>query len=189
MAVLPRWRLSRLTHLLRLFYLRILSCLLQNTIKGQAKQHPRFRKVCIGFAQWVHRTDYYLRMRVLGENATKIRPLNDTRAIETGANILSEGFIFSVAGGLILFESVRARNKELARRESIADDITTLQDELEFLKRNLKQQRIIIEDYKVPQELNPSVLKIPKREDAPKIYNEEAATTQAKPEVPVTTNK
>lgn len=126
-------------------------------------------------------------MRILGENATKIRPLNDTRAIETGANFLSEGFIFSVAGGLILFESVRARNKELARRESVADDIATLQDELELLKKNLKEQRIIIEEYKVPQELNPSVLKIAKREEAPKIYDEEA--TRPKALAPVVTSK
>lgn len=128
-------------------------------------------------------------MRILGENATKIRPLNDTRAIETGANFLSEGFIFSVAGGLILFESVRARNKELARRESVADDIATLQDELELLKKNLKEQRIIIEEYKVPQELNPSVLKIAKREEAPKIYDEEATRPVKKALAPVVTSK
>lgn len=101
-------------------------------------------------------------MRVLGEASVKIRPLNDTKAIDTGANFLSEGFIFSVAGGLILYESLRARNKEIARRESVADDIATLQDELELLKKNLKQQRIIIEEYKLPEGVNPSVLKLPK---------------------------
>lgn len=121
----------------------------------------------------MHRTDYNLRMRVLGEKKAKIRPLNDTKAIETGANFLSEGFIFSVAGGLILFESIRARNKEIARRESVADDISTLQEEIELLKKNLKQQRIAIEEYHVPEALNPSVLKLPKKEQAPKIYDSE----------------
>lgn len=112
-------------------------------------------------------------MRVLGEASVKIRPLNDTKAIESGATFLSETFIFSVAGGLILYESLRARNKELARRESIADDIATLQDELELLKKNLKQQKIAIEEYKVPVGINPSVLKQLPKETPPKVYYEE----------------
>lgn len=112
-------------------------------------------------------------MRVLGEAvAIRIRPLNDTKAIETGANFLSEGFIFSVAGSLILFESLRARNKEIARRESVADDIATLQDEIELLKRNLVQQKILVDEYKVPSGVNPSVLKLPKVV-APNIYEQD----------------
>lgn len=106
-------------------------------------------------------------MRVLGEAKVKIRPLNDTRAIENGATFLSESFIFSVAGGLILYESLRSRNKELARRESIADDIATLQDELEQLKASLQKQKIIVDEYKVPAGINPQVLnKLPKQEQA-----------------------
>lgn len=110
----------------------------------------------------------------------RIRPLNDAKAIDTGANVLSEGFIFSVAGGLILYESLRARNKEIARRESVADDISTLQEELELLKKNLKEQRIIIEEYKVPEGVNPSVLKLPKRAaEPPKVYEDDVPTATA----------
>lgn len=129
----------------------------------------------------MHRTDYHMRMRILGEASVRIRPLNDAKAIDTGANVLSEGFIFSVAGGLILYESLRARNKEIARRESVADDISTLQEELELLKKNLKEQRIIIEEYKVPEGVNPSVLKLPKRAaEPPKVYeNDVPAATAA----------
>lgn len=128
----------------------------------------------------MHRTDYHMRMRILGEASVRIRPLNDAKAIDTGANVLSEGFIFSVAGGLILYESLRARNKEIARRESVADDISTLQEELELLKKNLKEQRIIIEEYKVPEGVNPSVLKLPKRAaEPPKVYEDDVPTATA----------
>jgi hypothetical protein len=127
-------------------------------IKGQAKQHPQFRKACIGFAQFMHRTDVRLRMRIMGEKNIRVRPLNDAKAIDNGAAFLSESFIFSVAGGLILFESIRARRKELARRESVADDITALQDEIEWLKRQLANQDIIKEEYKLPENVKPTII-------------------------------
>lgn len=44
----------------------------------------------------MHRTDVNLRMKLLGEQASKIRPLNDARAVENGANFLSEAFILYV---------------------------------------------------------------------------------------------
>lgn len=34
----------------------------------------------------------------------RIRPLSESKAIESGANFISESFLFLVAGGLILFE-------------------------------------------------------------------------------------
>lgn len=139
---------------------RTLSKPIANTIKSQAKQHPRFRTVCISFAQFMHRSDVHLRMKLLGEDNIKVRPLNDVKAIDNGATFLSESFIFSVAGGLILFESYRSRRKELARRESVADDIKALQDEIEWLKTRLEQKNILNGDkYQLPQDVKPLILK------------------------------
>lgn len=109
------------------------------TIKAQAKEHEAFRKSCIRIAQTLHSTDLKLRMSLLGEKKIKIRPLNDNKAIENGANFLSESFIFSVAGFLIFYEGYRSRKKASDQRDAMTDDITLLQGEIDLIKSQLGQ--------------------------------------------------
>lgn len=59
----------------------------------------------------------------------KIKPLSETKAIESGANFISETFLFSVAAGLIIFESWRSGRKEKNRRDKVAERINDLEDE------------------------------------------------------------
>lgn len=113
---------------------------ISTTIKAQVKEHEVFRKNCIRFAQYLHRTDVKLRMGLVGENKIKIRPLNDNKAIENGANFLSEFFIFSIAGSLIYYESYRTRKKSLDEKALVQDDISFLQDEI----RNIQDQLVEI---------------------------------------------
>lgn len=77
-------------------------------------------------------------MKLLGENKIKIRPLNDKKAIESGANFLSETFIFSVAGLLIFYESYRSRKKLANEKQNVKNDISELQDDIEEVKSLLK---------------------------------------------------
>jgi hypothetical protein len=58
----------------------------------------------------------------------RIRPLSETRAIELGANFLSESFIFAVAVGLLVWDQWRTRRKENTRREGIDDRLEALED-------------------------------------------------------------
>ncbi|PRT54534.1 OPA3-like protein [Wickerhamiella sorbophila] len=132
-----------------------------NTIKANAKEHPSFRKFCISFAQKLHQTDVKLRLKLLNEKNIKVRPLNDAKAIQSGATFISEAFVFSVAGSLVFFESWRSRRKEQARQASIVDDIQVLQDEIEWLKAQLSAKKIIDADnYVVPDNIEPTVLKL-----------------------------
>lgn len=108
----------------------------------------------------MHQFDFNLRMKLLGQSHVKARPLNDKKAIENGATFISESFIFGVAGSLILYESLRALKKEQARKEGVADDIATLQDEIEHIKRTLKTHNVAIEDYRPRADLNPTILKL-----------------------------
>jgi optic atrophy 3 protein len=101
-----------------------------------------------------------MRMKLLGEGNMKVRPLNDAKAIDNGATFISESFLFSVAGGLILYESFRQRRKELVRREGVADDIRALQDEIEWLKTILQQKKVLNEEYHLPGGVIPSILKL-----------------------------
>lgn len=141
---------------------RTLAKPIANAIKANAKDHPAFRKVCIGFAQRVHRMDFHIRMRLLNTNKKdvdkiKIRPLNDTKAIQNGANFLAESFVFSVAGGLIVYESWRSRRKEQARQESVVDDIKVLQHEINWIRSKLDN---VPDDFDPPKDVKPLILQI-----------------------------
>lgn len=114
---------------------------ISNSIKAQAKEHESFRRKCIWFAQMMHHADLKMRMNLVGEKKIKIRPLNDNKAIEKGANFLSEMFVFSVAGSLILFESVRSRKKTNLEKSNVQDDITFLQDEIVALQHELEEMK------------------------------------------------
>ncbi|KAH0169282.1 hypothetical protein KCU67_g3135, partial [Aureobasidium melanogenum] len=58
----------------------------------------------------------------------RIRPLSESRAIELGANFLSESFIFGVAVGLLVWDQWRSRRKESTRREGVEDRLDALED-------------------------------------------------------------
>ncbi|KAI1951049.1 hypothetical protein LOZ57_001599 [Ophidiomyces ophidiicola] len=162
--------------------IRTLSKPIANQIKAQAREHERFRRVCVSFAQTLHRIDMRLRLGLLQSSASierqaareaadlqikkrkqqiptvkteaqmkadeaatvkerekaaeppkppptpRIRPLSEAKAIDTGANFISETFLFMVAGGLIVFESWRSRRKETSRREDVAERLNELEE-------------------------------------------------------------
>ncbi|AGO11243.1 AaceriACL018Wp [[Ashbya] aceris (nom. inval.)] len=109
-----------------------------NVLKQQAKQHSAFKQICIRLAQRMHRADVKLRSRLTPvAQPKKIRPLNDERAVENGATLLSELFVFGVTGTVVVWETVRQRTKELDRREQVLQDIKELQQEIDELKRAL----------------------------------------------------
>ncbi|KAK4048710.1 hypothetical protein OIO90_005703 [Microbotryomycetes sp. JL221] len=125
--------------------LRTLAKPIANRIKREAKEHERFRQTTISFAQFLHRTEMTMRVKLLGETHPKhIRPLNDARAIDAGANLISESFLFAFAAAIILAESWRSRRKEQNRRDAVLDKIEMNQQEIVELKQLLndeKQQR------------------------------------------------
>jgi len=58
----------------------------------------------------------------------KIRPLSEAKAIESGATFISETFLFTVAAGLIVFESWRSGRKESRRRDDVAERLNELEE-------------------------------------------------------------
>ncbi|KAK6342648.1 hypothetical protein TWF718_008042 [Orbilia javanica] len=193
---------------------RTLAKPIANSIKQQAKEHPRFRTICIAIAQAVHRTDIRIRLNLLRDSsaieraeeneerrkssdhgkdekggiaklatdalkdgkqnplksssahhdhpiphshssesdaahaahpvrkkkpaAPHIRPLSDSKAIERGAAFISEFFLFSVAGGLILFEALRSRKKEMNRRDEVSERLQNLEEVDEIWRRKVE---------------------------------------------------
>lgn len=115
---------------------RTLAKPLANAVKERARQHPRFREMCINLAQSMYRTEIRLRTNILGEAArpTHVRPLSETRAIDQGATFIAEGFMFSVAALLILGETYRSSRSQSKRRDSVDDQLEDLTEGLTELR-------------------------------------------------------
>lgn len=114
--------------------IRTLAKPISSRIKTQAREHERFRNVCVSLAQTLYRYEVRLRTGLLfvGEadapaGARHVRPLSETRAIENGANFIAEGFLFAVAAALILGESWRSSRSEARRRADVGDALGELQ--------------------------------------------------------------
>ncbi|KAF2084034.1 hypothetical protein K490DRAFT_20399, partial [Saccharata proteae CBS 121410] len=67
-----------------------------------------------------------------------VRPLTEAKAIDMGANFISEGFLFLVAGGVILFESWRSRRKASGRRDEVDEKLEELQDVNKEMERKIQ---------------------------------------------------
>ncbi|KAI8323995.1 OPA3-domain-containing protein [Martensiomyces pterosporus] len=109
---------------------RTLSKPVANALKQQAKSHEFFRSLCINVAQLAHRTEMNWKMKVLGYKKEKIRPLNDARAVDAGANFLGEAFIFGVAVSLIFAEQLRSRNQAQRQRNAVDDRLDSLEKDI-----------------------------------------------------------
>ncbi|CAO3692369.1 unnamed protein product [Rhizopus stolonifer] len=82
-----------------------------------------------------------LKMKFLGYKTEKIRPLNNARAIESGANFLSEGFVFSVAATIIIAESWRSHTTSKNRRNHVDDALEGLEQQNQSLMESIEETR------------------------------------------------
>ncbi|KJA19090.1 hypothetical protein HYPSUDRAFT_89573 [Hypholoma sublateritium FD-334 SS-4] len=118
--------------------IRTLAKPISNQIKEQARQHERFRGVCVGLAQFMYRSEVRLRTGILGEPAKNVRPLSETRAIDNGANALAEGFLFAVAAGLIIGETWRSARSSAKRRDGVDEQLDSLGTQLGALGERIE---------------------------------------------------
>ncbi|WAR56533.1 hypothetical protein PtB15_7B382 [Puccinia triticina] len=118
--------------------IKTLSKPIANRLKISAQEHPKFsqafRTVCVGLAQSLHRYETRLAAGLFAKVHPVIRPLSDTKAIQNGANFLSEAFLFSVAVALIVAENLRGRMQTAHRRDVVNERLT----ELETLCANIR---------------------------------------------------
>ncbi|KAF5318078.1 hypothetical protein D9619_012189 [Psilocybe cf. subviscida] len=106
--------------------IRTLAKPISSKIKEQARQHKKFRGMCIDLAQFMYRSEVKLRTGILGEPAKHIRPLAEAKAIDNGANALAEGFLFAVAAALIIGETWRTARNQTKRRDNVDDQLEDL---------------------------------------------------------------
>ncbi|PWN31277.1 OPA3-domain-containing protein [Meira miltonrushii] len=123
--------------------IRTLAKPIATQIKHQAQNHQRFRTICIGLAQFMHRTEMALRTNLLASPSStkdgekqKIRPLNEAKAVTNGANALAEGFLFALATALIIGESYRGSRSRAKQRDRTEEGL----DELRLITQTIAER-------------------------------------------------
>ncbi|XP_022107019.1 optic atrophy 3 protein homolog [Acanthaster planci] len=115
---------------------------LAKRIQMMAKTRPFMRKyICIPPAQLHHWMEVNLRMKILGlGKASSVQPLTEEAAVELGADIIGETFLFVVAVGTIAFEYYRLQRKDQKHEGEQTAAISTLQQRVEELGITVEEQ-------------------------------------------------
>ncbi|KAJ3695249.1 hypothetical protein LUZ60_000626 [Juncus effusus] len=114
-------------------------------LKQQAGIHPKFRNLIISLAQANHRLTTNLQRQIYGHATNvEIRPLNEEKAVQNAVDLLGEIFVFSVAGGLVIFEVQRSARSEARKEESRRQEIEGIKQNEDDLSKELEslKQRI-----------------------------------------------
>lgn len=85
---------------------------------------------------------------------------NNSHWADKGAVLISEFTLYTVTVVGIIYETVRSKLKERNRREGVSDDIEMLQEQIEYLKSQLRDHQILIADYTPSYPVKPKILQI-----------------------------
>jgi hypothetical protein len=103
----------------------------------------------------------------LGKPVT-VPALNETMAIELGANLIGEGIIFVIAASIVFLEYTRQARKDRVKEEARKDEIQRLNTILEDLYfQSEKQETQIRELMRTVHDLQGRVIHKPWRKDSP----------------------
>lgn len=88
----------------------------------------------------LHRVEAFAKMRVVGATGpTHVQPLKEEKAIEVGAEILGEAFIYLVASSIIMFEYWRSTKREADQEAEQDKGINTLKNKVQNVEETLNR--------------------------------------------------
>mmetsp|Transcript_37125 Transcript_37125/g.77731 ORF Transcript_37125/g.77731 Transcript_37125/m.77731 type:complete len:215 (-) Transcript_37125:126-770(-) len=124
---------------------------LAKPVSKQVRRHcvkqPITRNALIWVGQATNRMTTRMTMWSSGYKVRSIAKLEEEAALSQGADILSETFLFTVSGGIVVYEynksSAKEKKKEAARLQVIRDDAERLQRKLVSLDKRL----VALEEY------------------------------------------
>jgi hypothetical protein len=106
--------------------------------KASAENSPFWRNVFITYAQWHYRMEYQISVKLLGHHARNVKPLEEVKAVQLGSEVLSELFVFGVAGSMVIFEISRSQiasaEKKLQEERAIAEREQALELRLQSIE-------------------------------------------------------
>jgi len=120
-----------------------------NSLKNRVSHPGPFRTICAKYGQLHHRVESQLSLRLLGHTASRVKPMPEEAAVKLGADVLSEVFIFSVAGTLLWYELARnAKLNEKIKQEKeqqIKHEKLQLENRLQTIEGDAKVLRQRVE--------------------------------------------
>ncbi|EPZ32121.1 Optic atrophy 3-like domain-containing protein [Rozella allomycis CSF55] len=125
-------------------FLRTISKPIASFMKSEAKRRPAFRSACIQVAESYHQMEARMRSKLHDKAPERIRPLDEERAINVGANFIGEFIIFSVAGLVVVLESTRNKGKVRDRKEFVDESIETLESQMNRLQAEISELKDLI---------------------------------------------
>ncbi|KAG6722759.1 hypothetical protein I3842_03G176300 [Carya illinoinensis] len=118
-----------------------------NRLKKEASLHPKFRQFIINIAQANHRFTTKTQRRIYGHTIdAEIRPLNAEKAVQAAADLLGELFVFTVAGGAVIFEVQRSSRSEARKEELRRQELQAMKQRDEDLAKEVEHLRQKIEE-------------------------------------------
>lgn len=90
---------------------RWLSKDISKILERKAQHNKLFQNVCIGANAMKYKTYYHFNRVVRNVNTTYC-PSDGQQAIESGSKLLGDAFVYTVAGGVIVFEWDRSGRKK-----------------------------------------------------------------------------
>ncbi|CAL1288561.1 unnamed protein product [Larinioides sclopetarius] len=122
--------------------LRQISKPLANRLKTKAKSSHFFRTyICMPPAQLYHWVEVNVKMRMLNlGKPSEVPKLNETMAIELGADLLGEATIFMIAVFTLSAEYVRTSRNEKAKLAATEERFRNIHDDIDELKFIVEKQ-------------------------------------------------
>lgn len=149
--------------------------------KERAKQNPFFRTyICMPPAQIYNWCEVKMKMWILnlGKPVT-VPSLNETMAIELGANLLGEGIIFIIAAGLLFMEYSRQVRKDTAKEAARQEEISSLNYTIQELYFQAERQDAQIRELmRTVADLESRVIQKPWKHSSLTRENQETKSTQ-----------
>eukprot|EP00192_Tetraselmis_astigmatica_P014898 CAMPEP_0117668298 /NCGR_PEP_ID=MMETSP0804-20121206/11467_1 /TAXON_ID=1074897 /ORGANISM="Tetraselmis astigmatica, Strain CCMP880" /LENGTH=175 /DNA_ID=CAMNT_0005476165 /DNA_START=252 /DNA_END=779 /DNA_ORIENTATION=+ len=120
-------------------------------MQAWALGHPYWRGQLINMAQTMHRVEVRITRGAEGkEGKAFVGQMTEEKAMELASKLVSEGFVFSVGAGVVVYEYVVSRKKEAAK--AIAAEHSKRQEmdraaaqRAELLQENERQNRLLKE--------------------------------------------
>ena len=117
-----------------------------------------FNLYCFTFVTGYHRVDTGFRLRLMGIGKTKeVKPLTEEMAVDLGADMLGEIFIFVTGVGVIAAEYCRQSRKEATHESSQDVRLRNLEETVMDMRFTVEEQSAQI------RELNRLVLSLPQK--------------------------
>ena len=119
----------------------------------------------IGIGRMNHQITSRLTIWSSGYRVRSITPLEPEKALTNGGDFVAEAFIFSVSGSVAVWEYNRskassnkkeaeAKAKLRAERDSVQKQLTSLNDQLETIKKQQDEQFQLLQKYVQKEEAN-----------------------------------